>query len=127
MLYRYEKETNDIIMQKHSLLKAPTVLVSSSMYEGVDLPGELSRFMIIVKMPWLSLADKRIKKMSEINDDWYQLKLWEKFIQACGRSTRSDDDAADTWICDNKFWFWFSKAKTKGWIPQYFIDRVKKI
>ena len=61
------------------------------MAEGVDLKDDLSRFQIVIKMPFDSLADPRIKKLTEMNSNWYSCEMMKKFIQQCGRSTRNKD------------------------------------
>ena len=124
LLIRYEKDTNDKILQQHKLLKAPTVLVSSSMTEGVDLIDDLGRFQIIVKLPWPSLADKRVKKLSEKKPNWYQIQCLEKLVQACGRSTRSENDHCRTYLLDAKAKYWIGLWKKNNWVPDYFIDRL---
>jgi Rad3-related DNA helicase len=126
LLFRFDNITNDIIVAKHKMSKEPTVLVSSSLEEGVDLYDDLSRFQIVIKMPFLSLGDKRIKLLSEIEPSWYNARMWSSVIQMCGRSTRSENDFAITYILDNKFNYWFNNAILKGWIPKQFQKRVRK-
>ena len=60
----FEQRKGEKLENVLSAFKAYTglaILVSPSMYEGVDLPGDLSRFQILVKAPYPSLGDKRIK------------------------------------------------------------------
>ena len=105
MLVRLDDVTNNIILDKHIKSKN-TVLVSSSLQEGVDLKDDLSRFQIIVKLPWLSLADPRTKKLTDQNNKWYSTEMWRRLIQSWGRSTRSSDDSSDTFILDSHVWLW---------------------
>jgi Rad3-related DNA helicase len=118
--------TNDLIVAKHKTSKEPLVLCSSSLEEGVDLYDDLSRFQIIIKMPFLSLGDKRIKLLSEIESSWYISRMWSSVIQMCGRSTRSENDHAVTYILDNKFNYWLNEAILKGWLPKQFQKRIRK-
>ena len=124
LLIRLDETTNIDIINQHKRSKKPTVLVSSSLSEGVDLKGDLSRFQIIIKLPFLSLADKRVLKKSE-SGDWYLCEMFKKFVQQCGRSTRNEDDYAVTYILDATFKYWFNKAKSKGWFSKKFIRRIK--
>ena len=98
-----------------------TVLLSPSMTEGVDLKGDLSSFQIIVKLPYPSLADKQIKKRMEVDKIWYAQQVAIALMQAYGRSVRSKDDTAITFVLDSQFkWFvesnqqlfcnWFKEA-----------------
>ena len=117
--------TNDTIVWSHQHSKEPTVLVSSSLAEGVDLKDDLSRFQIIIKLPFANLQDVRIKKKSKMGD-WYLNNMFMKFVQQCGRSTRNIDDFSKTYVLDGSFWYWFHKAKEKGWFSGNFLRRIKK-
>jgi Rad3-related DNA helicase len=126
LLFRFDNITNDIIMAKHKASKEYSILTSASMIEGIDLYDDLSRFQVVIKMPFLSLANKRVKLLSEIDPSWYNSRMWSSVIQMCGRSTRSENDFAITYILDNKFNYWFNDAILKGWIPRQFQKRVRK-
>lgn len=76
------------------------VLVSPSMYEGVDLAGDLSRFQIIVKTPFPALGDARIKKIATDYPEMYKAITLMKLVQGAGRSVRSESDHAMTYITD---------------------------
>lgn len=78
----------------------PAVLISPSMFEGVDLGHDLSRFQILVKAPYPSLADKRIKWILDNHKEIYELLATMKLVQGAGRSVRSADDHAVTYILD---------------------------
>lgn len=77
------------------------VLISPSLYVGIDLKDDLSRFQVIVKIPYSSLGDKWIKKKFDQNKNWYTWQTLLKLIQGYGRSIRSMDDYADTYILDS--------------------------
>lgn len=115
-------ESNEELMFRHIDSKKPTVLVSPSLTTGADLKDELSRFQIIIKLPWSSLADKRVKKKIETNNDWYVANMFRTFVQACGRSTRSKDDWSTTYVFDNSFYKWVYKYKK--WFPKQFLQRI---
>ena len=118
---------NRDIYEKHISSDQPTVLVSSSMAEGVDLKDDLSRFQIVIKMPFDSLADPRIKKLTEMNSNWYSCEMMKKFIQQCGRSTRNKEDHCDTFVLDSLFWKYIKTAKDKNWLPQQFLNRCRNM
>lgn len=126
-LFRFEGITNQIIYKDHITSEDPTILVSSSMLDGVDLYDDLSRFQVICKMPFLSLGDRRISLKAEKYPNWYDLQMWQRIIQASGRSTRSEEDSSVTYVLD-KLWGWsYSKAKERGILPQQFIKRVRSV
>jgi Rad3-related DNA helicase len=76
------------------------VLISPAMFEGVDLPGDLSRFQILVKAPFPSLGDKRMKFILDRYPELYEEITRMKMVQGAGRSVRSQDDYAVTYCLD---------------------------
>lgn len=117
------KQSNQQLLEKHIKSKKPTVLLSPSMTTGVDLKDDLARWQIVVKMPFGSLTDERIKKKSEIDPDWYACEALKTLVQACGRSTRSDEDYSTTYILDSSFKFFVKKYQK--WLSTYFLNRIK--
>lgn len=98
--------------------KGPAVLITPSGFEGVDLPGDLSRYQVIVKTPYASLGDKRIKHILDVYPDIYALTALMKLTQGAGRSVRSKDDHAVTYILDSaaqKLW----TAKNNEWQDEF--------
>jgi len=121
-LYRDTNSTNEDILKQHSMSTIPTVLVSPSLVYGIDLKDELARFQIIVKLPFLSLGSKRIKKLFELDKEWYENKMLNAVVQAAGRATRSKDDHSITYILDGNFINVVKRVKSK--LPKHFIDRI---
>jgi Rad3-related DNA helicase len=78
----------------------PAVLLSPALFEGVDLPGDLSRFQILVKAPFPSLGDKRMKYILDRYPSIYNAITIMKIVQGAGRSIRSPEDHAVTYILD---------------------------
>src|SRR5690606_4634925 len=58
----------------------PAVLISPSMFEGIDLPGDLSRFQIMVKAPFPSLGDKRMKFILDKHPSLYNIITIMKLV-----------------------------------------------
>ena len=94
-------ETRESALQKHLNSSKPTVLLSPSMAEGVDLKGDLSRFQIICKVPYPWLGDPIVKKRMHKFPDWYALKTAMTVVQSVGRSVRNSEDTAITYILDS--------------------------
>lgn len=121
-LCREEGTTNETIIKEHSLRKDDTVLVSPSLTMGLDLKGDLGKWQIVIKMPYPSLASKRIKKLFEVDPGWYKMKMFVSLIQACGRCTRSAEDECVTYILDGV------SGKTilenRNILPKHFLDRI---
>jgi len=121
-LYRDTNFTNEDILKAHSISEMPTVLVSPSLVYGIDLKDDLARFQIIVKLPFLSLASKRVKKLFEMDSEWYENKMLNAIVQASGRGTRNKDDYCTTYILDGNFINTIKRTKNK--LPKHFIDRI---
>lgn len=93
-------ENREKILNKHIKSKTPTVLISPSMSEGVDLKGSLSNFQVLCKIPFPYLGDKVVKKKMSKWDWWYNTQTVRTIIQSIGRSIRSESDIAVTYIVD---------------------------
>lgn len=78
----------------------PAILISPSLWEGVDLEGENSRFQIIVKAPYASMGDKRISYIASTYGTIYRQMTLYKMLQGIGRSVRNKDDFAFTYFLD---------------------------
>jgi Rad3-related DNA helicase len=76
------------------------VLMGPSLLEGLDLKDDWSRFAIFAKVPYLSLGDKFVATKLKINPEWYRWKAIINILQGTGRSVRSEDDWAVTYILD---------------------------
>lgn len=101
-----------------------TVLLSPSMMEGVDLFDDLSTFQIILKMPWPSLANPRINKLSKLSDSWYSNQVWMHIMQAAGRSTRHVEDESVTYMLDASFNYFYRKWYPN--LPTWFTRRINE-
>ncbi len=92
-------KTQSEVLSEHAT--DPTgVLLSSSLWEGVDLKDDLSRFQIIAKIPYPSFAENRVQAKMKRFPLWYQSQTLIKLLQGFGRSIRSEDDWARTYVLD---------------------------
>jgi len=121
-LFRDEISNNEDILREHYETDQPSVLVSPSLAFGVDLKDNLARFQVIIKMPYPSLACKRVKRLFEIDKNWYENKMLNALVQACGRATRSKNDFSTTYILDGNVVNVLKRTKDK--LPKAFIERV---
>lgn len=90
----------DVLEAFKAYKQGPAVILTPSGFEGVDLPGDLSRYQIIVKAPFGSLGDKRMKVILDSYPDIYALQTLMKITQGAGRSVRSSTDHATTYFLD---------------------------
>ena len=109
LIYNNSNEKSDFIeihKKSHN-----TILVGPSLSEGIDLPGDLCRFIIILKVPYASLGDKLVKAKMELFPDWYKSDASNNIIQGIGRGNRSKDDWCLTYIMDACWGFLFLNTK----------------
>jgi len=119
----HDSSNRDEILNKHIRSKKPTVLLSPSMTEGVDLKDDSSRFQIICKVPYPYLGDKLVRKRMNKFDGWYDLQTAKTIVQSAGRSIRNNDDYAVTYILDSDFERFFKRSRKM--FPKDFIDCLK--
>ncbi len=105
----HNSENRDSILRKHMESKNPTVLLSPSMTEGVDLSGDSSRFQIVCKIPYPYLGDKLVSKRMNKWKWWYPLQTTKTIVQSVGRSVRNEEDFAVTYILDSDWEFFYKK------------------
>jgi ATP-dependent DNA helicase DinG len=117
-----EIQRDEVIFQ-HTSTKKPTVLISPSLHTGLDLKDELSRFQIITKVPYPSKGDRWTNSKRESDEEWYYWQTALILIQAYGRSIRSKDDWAKTYILDSAFSYFIKK--NKNMVPDWFIQAIK--
>jgi Rad3-related DNA helicase len=93
-------KTQDQVVQEHAESENG-VLLSSSLWEGVDLKEDLSRFQIVAKAPYPMLSETRTKIKMEKYPLWYKAQAIMKLLQGFGRSIRDYGDWADTYVLDS--------------------------
>ncbi len=98
-LHDRNTKLNDLIAEFKSYTKS-AVLISPSIFEGLDFAGDNSRFQILLKAPYPSLGEKRMKHIADNYGEIYRLMTLKKIIQGIGRSVRSEDDYATTYVLD---------------------------
>jgi hypothetical protein len=96
----HNSENREETISLHLKSPNPTVLVSPSMTEGVDLADDASRFQILCKVPFPYLGDQVIQLRKVRNPGWYACQTARSVIQALGRSIRNDTDHATSYILD---------------------------
>ena len=107
----HDSDNRDEVLKKHLKSKEPTVLLSPSMSEGVDLRDDASRFQVICKVPYPYLGDKLVTKRMHKWKWWYPLQTAKVIVQSVGRSIRSETDHAVTYILDSNWGYFYSKHK----------------
>lgn len=111
------------VIAKHAASKKPTVLISPSLHLGVDLKDDLSRFQIIVKVPYPDLTDRKVAAMKGRDPRWYTWYTVLRLAQSYGRSVRNKDDFATTYILDESIGFLLKSAQDM--VPKWFSEAIR--
>ena len=123
LVYNGSREKNTMI-QIHQM-SSDTILVGPTLNEGIDLPGDDCRFIIILKVPYPSLADKLVKEKIKLFPLWYNSSTSNEIIQGIGRGVRFNGDWCVTYILDACFWNLY--LSTKEQYPNELQNRIKII
>ena len=124
-LLDHNTRNRERILKKFEKSNDPLVLISPSMGEGVDLPGDKCRFQIIYKLPYKSLANKQTKARMDIDDSWYKYKTSINLIQIHGRGMRSSNDYCTTYFIDGRLEdFILKDSKNYGFLPDTFKNAI---
>lgn len=102
LLYNDSKEKRDLI-EYHNSTDVPTILIGPTLNEGIDLPGDACRFILMLKVPYPFMGSKLVKKKAEIYDGWYNNETLRTIIQSIGRGIRYNGDWCQTYILDGCF------------------------
>jgi ATP-dependent DNA helicase DinG len=113
----------DEVLKQHIDSIKPTVLISPSLHTGLNLKDELSRFQIITKVPYPNKSDRWTNAKRETDEEWYYWQTALKLIQAYGRSIRSMEDWAKTYVLDSAFGYFVKK--NKNILPDWFTLAIK--
>jgi Rad3-related DNA helicase len=100
------------------------VIVAPGMHEGYDLKNDLSRFQVVAKVPYPTTKDKVVEQRMKRDERWYQWQTALKLVQSLGRSVRSKDDWAYSYILDRGFEGFFARGRKM--IPSYIRAAFKK-
>ena len=93
-------EKIDSLIKTFKSYNGSAILISPSIYEGLDFPDDDSRFQILVKAPYPSLGEKRMKHIADKYPTIYRVMTLKKIVQGIGRSVRNKDDWAICFILD---------------------------
>lgn len=118
----HDSDNREEILNKHLKSKKDTILLSPSSTEGLDLKDDLSRFQIVCKVHWPYLGDELVKRRMEKYDHWYPYQAVKSLIQARGRSIRTSDDFAVSYILDDAFERLYSQNIKL--FPKYFREAL---
>jgi len=121
----HETNNREEQLDKFKSKKKNGVIVSPSMVSGISLDDDLSRFQIIMKVPYPNISSNKIKARQASNRRWYAWRTIMDILQAYGRSVRSDTDWAHTFILDSSLGDLLKYNREL--FPNYFIEAIKQL
>jgi Rad3-related DNA helicase len=101
-----------------------SILISPSLFEGLNLEDDICRFQILVKAPYPSLADDRMKYIMDNYPDIFSLMTLMKIVQGAGRAIRNINDHAVTYALDSNIERLF-KSKENIWKDEFEVIEFK--
>jgi Rad3-related DNA helicase len=107
-------------LETHRRSTRPTVLVSPSLREGVDLPDDFLRFQIVTKMPYPGLGEPWTAARRARDPRWYALETAKALVQAYGRSCRHAADHGVTYVLDGQFARFLQRYRAL--LPAWFLE-----
>jgi ATP-dependent DNA helicase DinG len=110
-------------LQLHRASALPTVLVSPSLREGVDLPDDFLRFQVLTKLPYPDLSDPWTAARRERDPRWYAVETAKALLQAYGRSCRHAEDHGVTYVLDEQFARFIQRYRVL--LPEWFLDAAE--
>jgi ATP-dependent DNA helicase DinG len=111
-------------LEDHLSRPGPTVLISPSMTEGLDLVDDLARFQVICKLPYPYLGDPQIAARRERDPHWYDWRTCLTLVQAYGRAVRSEHDHAVTYLLDADAPAFLRRQRER--LPPWFLEAVRE-
>lgn len=115
-------KTQDQVIKEHAESKNG-VLLSSSLWQGVDLKDDLSRFQIIAKVPYPNYTEKWVAAKRKRYPRWYISQTLIKLLQGFGRSIRNQKDWAVTYVLDSAVQRLLSESRSM--VPKAYHDVLK--
>ena len=110
-------------LEHHRQSPRPTVLVSPSLREGIDLPDDFLRFQVVIKMPYPDLGDPWTAARQARDPRWYALETAKALVQAYGRSCRHAEDHGVTYVLDGQFTRFLQRYRPL--LPAWFLDAAR--
>jgi ATP-dependent DNA helicase DinG len=111
------------VLDHHRASRLPTVLVSPSLREGVDLPDDFLRFQVLTKMPFPDLGDPWTRARAARDPRWYAVETAKSLVQIYGRSCRHAGDRGVTYVLDAQFGRFLLRYRPL--LPRWFLDAAE--
>lgn len=123
MLFHKDRHSFRETITRFKRAKPPCILVSPTIDEGIDFPGDLCRYIIMMKVPFYDSRDPIISRLKKLDPTYTDRQTARTVVQTAGRGMRSQSDYCETFIID-AHWGYF---KEKPLFAKYFSDAFQTI
>jgi len=121
----HDREDRDAELDAWKATDRPELFLSVKMEEALDLEGDLCRWQVLCKAPYLNTNDSRVaRRLEEGQWTWYHRAALRTVIQACGRVVRAPDDHGATYLADASLLDLFDRARAD--MPDWFAASVDR-
>ncbi|MFB6221561.1 MAG: helicase C-terminal domain-containing protein [Halolamina sp.] len=121
----HDRETRDAELEAWKASDDPELFLSVKMEEALNLEGDLCRWQVLCKAPYLNTNDSRVeRRLEEGQWAWYYRSALRTVIQACGRVVRSPEDYGATYLADDSLLDLFDRARAD--MPDWFAEQVDR-
>ena len=122
----HDRDGRDAALEEWKASDGSDVFLSVKMEEALDLKGDLCRWQVLCKAPFLNTGDSRVAHRLEDGQwAWYYRTTLRTVIQACGRVVRAPDDYGATYLADSSLLDCFDRARTD--MPDWFAVQVDRM
>lgn len=117
LLLTHNKRNLQNVLTKYRSSQEPFVLASPAIREGYDFPGDIARYQIILKVPFVDSRDPLIAARKKEDKQYTNYLAAISVMQMAGRIVRSVDDLGETVFLDDHWGNYFHKSPH---FPTYF-------
>ena len=122
----HDADNRDAELEAWKASSDPELFVSVKMEEALDLKGDLARWQVLCKAPYLNTNDSRVARRLEDGQwAWYHRTALRTVIQACGRVVRAPDDYGATYLADSSLLDLFERAESDT--PPWFREQIDRL
>jgi len=121
----YDTGTGQAGVEAFKRASAPTKLVMAARYDGVDLPGDSCRVLVLDGLPLGSFAIDRFADETLHIEDLRASSTAIRVTQAIGRIFRSNTDHGIVVLCGSDLQNWLRSPQNQSYLPELLQRHVQ--
>lgn len=116
MITHSGRTTADVV-DAFKRMPEPGILVSPSIVQGYDFPGDTCRWQVIWKVPFPDSRSSVVKRRRKEDKEYTNNLAMQNLVQACGRIVRSERDWGETILFDShlEWFFYYNRHLAPDW------------